>query len=163
MMSELISRFTRMTVHEATDGVEVEPDHVYVIPPNKDLSIFHGMLQLTEQDKTTGIRMPIDFFLRSLAEDSGDRAVAVILSGTGSDGSLGLRAVQGAGGVVFVQDPADAKYDGMPRSAIRTGLADHVLPVAEIPRALMAFLGRYDTGKELPPDEALPQAMQKYS
>ena len=129
MMTELISRFTPMTVREAADGVEVEPDHVYVIPPNKDLSIFHGRLQLTEQEKSAGPRMPIDFFLRSLAEDQGDRAVAVILSGTGSDGTLGLRAVQGAGGTVFVQDPADARYDGMPRSAIQTGLADYVLPV----------------------------------
>ena len=105
MMTELISRFTAMTVHEATDGV-VQPDHVYVIPPNRDLSIFHGRLQLTEQDKSPGTRMPIELFLRSLAEDQGDRAVAVILSGTGSDGTLGLRAVQGSGGVVFVQDPA---------------------------------------------------------
>ena len=78
-----------MPVQEATDGVEVEPGHVYVIPPNRDLSIFHGRLQLTEQDKSAGTRMPIDFFLRSLAEDSGDRAAAVILSGTGSDGTLG--------------------------------------------------------------------------
>ena len=161
MMTELIARFTPMAVHEATDGAEVEPDHVYVIPPNKDLSIFHGRLQLTEQDKGAGPRMPIDFFLRSLAEDSGERAVAVILSGTGSDGTLGLRTVQGAGGTVFVQDPADARYDGMPRSAIRTGLADYVLPVEEIARQLMILLERYRTGKELTPDEEVSTAMQK--
>ncbi len=105
MMTELISRFTPMAVLEATDGVAVAPDHVYVIPPNTDLSIFHGRLQLTEQEKSAGPRMPIDFFLRSLAEESGERAVVVILSGTGSDGTLGLRAVQGAGGTVFVQEP----------------------------------------------------------
>ncbi len=161
IMSELISRFTQMTVREAADGVEVEPDHIYVIPPNSDLSIFHGRLQLTEQAKSVGARMPIDFFLRSLAEGSGDRAVAIILSGTGSDGTLGVRAVQGAGGTVFVQDPADAKYDGMPRSAIQTGLADHVLPAVEIPRQLMAFLGRFRTGKESLWPEETSNAMQK--
>ena len=161
MMTELISRFTRMAVREAADDVEVEPDHVYVIPPNKDLSIFHGRLQLTEQDKSASPRMPIDFFLRSLAEDSGDRAVVVILSGTGSDGTLGLRAVQGAGGTVFAQDPIDARYDGMPRSAIRTGLVDYVLPVEEIARQLMVLLERYSTKKESTPDEETSTAMQK--
>ncbi len=161
MMTELISRFTRMAVREAADDVEVEPDHVYVIPPNKDLSIFHGRLQLTEQDKSASPRMPIDFFLRSLAEDSGDRAVVVILSGTGSDGTLGLRTVQGAGGTVFAQDPIDARYDGMPRSAIRTGLVDYVLPVEEIARQLMVLLERYSTKKELTPDEETSTAMQK--
>ncbi len=161
IMTELISRFTPMAVQEAADGVAVEPDHVYVIPPNKDLSIFHGRLQLTEQDKSAGPHMPIDFLLRSLAEDAGDRAVVIILSGTGSDGTLGLRAVQGEGGTVFVQDPSDARYDGMPRSAIRTGLADHILPVEEISRKLMALLERYRTRKELPPDEGMPPVMQK--
>ncbi|HME45299.1 MAG TPA: chemotaxis protein CheB [Syntrophorhabdales bacterium] len=160
IMSELIARFTPMTVHEAADGVEVKANHVYVIPPNKDLSIFHGKLQLTEQGKAAGTRMPIDFFLRSLAQDQGDRAVAVILSGTGSDGTLGLRDVQGAGGTVFVEDPASARYDGMPRSAVQTGLADHVLPVGEIARRLSSLLERYRTGKE-PPDERMTDVMQK--
>ena len=105
--------------------------------------------------------MPIDFFLRSLAEDRGDRAVVIILSGTGSDGTLGLRAVQGAGGTVFVQDPGDARYDGMPRSAIRTGLADYILPVEEIARQLVALLERYRTKKELTPDEEMSTTMQK--
>jgi two-component system CheB/CheR fusion protein len=161
IMSELISRFTSMTVREAADGVDVEPDHVYVIPPNRDISIFHGRLQLTEQTKSVGARMPIDFSLRSIAEDQGDRAVAVILSGTGSDGTLGVRAVQGAGGTVFVQDPEDAKYDGMPRSAIQTGLADHVLPAADIPRKLVDFLGRHRAGKEPPLPEETSNAMHK--
>lgn len=161
IMAELISRFSSLTVHEAADGMEVEPCHIYVIPPNKDLAIFNGKLQLTEQEKSAGTRMPIDHFLRSLAEDAGDRAVAIILSGTGSDGTLGLRAIQGTGGIVFVQDPNDAKYDGMPRSAIRTGLADQVVPAAQIPRQLMAYLERYRTGKHLPPEDQIPQYMQK--
>ena len=161
IMTELISRFTPMTVQEITDGVEVEPDHVYVIPPNKNLSIFHGSLQLSELDRTAGTRMPIDFFMRSLAEDQGDRSVAVILSGTGSDGTLGLRDVQGSGGTVFVQDPASAKYDGMPGSAIRTGLADRILPVEEIPGQLMVLLERYHRHKEAPAEEAMPNVIQK--
>lgn len=161
IMAELISRFSSLTVHEAADGMEVEPCHIYVIPPNKDLAIFNGKLQLTEQEKSAGTRMPIDHFLRSLAEDAGDRAVAIILSGTGSDGTLGLRAIQGTGGIVFVQDPNDAKYDGMPRSAIRTGLADQVVPAAQIPKQLMSYLERYRTGKHLPPEDQIPQYMQK--
>ena len=87
--------------------------------------------------------------------------MAIILSGTGSDGTLGVRAVQGAGGTVFVQDPASARYDGMPRSAIKTGLADHILPVEKIPEALMTLLERYRTKKELLPDERISTAMQK--
>jgi two-component system CheB/CheR fusion protein len=161
IMTELISRFTPMTVQEAADGVEVEPGHVYVIPPNKDLAIFHERLQLTEQEQSARPHLPIDFFLRSLAEDQGDRAVVIILSGTGSDGTLGLRAVQGAGGTVFVQTPASARYDGMPRSAVQTGLADHILPVEEIPRQLVTLLERYRTRKELPPDEEMSTVMQK--
>jgi two-component system CheB/CheR fusion protein len=161
MMSELISRFTRMQVHEASDGVAVEPNHVYVIPPNRDLAIFHGRLQLSEQEKAQGVRMPIDSFLRSLAaEDQGDRAVAVILSGTGSDGTLGVRALQAAGGLIFVQDPNDARYDGMPRSAIQTGLADYVLPAGEIPRQLAVLFERYPASKEEPLDD-MPSVIQK--
>ena len=161
IMTELIARFTPMTVHEAADGVEVKAKHVYVIPPNKDLSIFHGKLQLTEQAKAAGTRMPIDFFLRSLAQDQGEKAVAIILSGTGSDGTLGVRDVQGAGGTVFVEDPASAKYDGMPRSAVQTGLVDHVLPVGEIARRLSSLLERYRTTGKEPPDERMTDVMQK--
>lgn len=105
--------------------------------------------------------MPIDHFLRALAEDAGDRAVAIILSGTGSDGTLGLRAIQGTGGIVFVQEPADAKYDGMPRSVIQTGLADQVAPAAEIPKPLSAYIERYSTGKHLPLEDGMLQYMQK--
>jgi two-component system, chemotaxis family, CheB/CheR fusion protein len=149
IMTELISRFTGMTVQQAADDVQVEPNHVYVIPPNTELAIFHGKLQLTDQGSSVVMRMPIDFFLRSLAEDQGSRAVAVILSGTGSDGTLGVRAVQGAGGVVFVQEPADAKFDGMPRNAVQTGVADYVLPAEGIARQLTVLLDKCHENKEM--------------
>ncbi|HEY3275029.1 MAG TPA: chemotaxis protein CheB [Syntrophorhabdaceae bacterium] len=154
MLSELISRFTQMEVHEALDGVIVEPGHVYVIPPNRDMAIFHGRLLLSEQKTSPGTRMPIDSFFRSLAEDAGDRAVAVILSGTGTDGTLGVRSLQAGGGVVFVQEPSSAKFDGMPRSAIQKGLADYVLPAEEIPGQLATLFDRYLSREEETPDEA---------
>ncbi len=161
MMSELIARFTSMETHEASEGVDLKPNRVYVIPPNRNLAVFRGKLRLTELERTIGIKMPIDSFLRSLAEDQGNRGVAVILSGTGTDGTLGVRAVQAAGGVVFVQDPADAKYDGMPRSAIQTSLADYVLPVEEIARQLATLIARYPARKGMLLDEAMPHAIQK--
>ena len=160
MMSELIGRFTTMQVHEVTDGTAPEPNHVYMIPPNRYLSIFQGKFQVREQEKSPGVRMPIDTFLRSLAEDRGSSAVAIILSGTGTDGTLGLRALQASGGIVFVQDPDDAKYDGMPRSAIQTGLADYVLPVAEIAGRLTTLLERH-IAREEKLDETTPDAIQK--
>jgi two-component system CheB/CheR fusion protein len=101
---------------------------VYLIPPKKNLTIFHGKLLLTDQDPSRGLNLPIDIFLRSLAEDQGRKAIAVILSGTGSDGMRGIRSVKECGGMVMVQDETSAKFDGMPRSAISTGLADFILP-----------------------------------
>ncbi|MHB8111414.1 MAG: chemotaxis protein CheB, partial [Syntrophorhabdaceae bacterium] len=160
IMSELIGRFTTMDVHEAADDTALQPNHVYVIPPNRDLSIFHGRLQLTEQLKSPGVRMPIDTFLRSLADDRGDSAIAIILSGTGTDGTLGLRALQASGGVIIAQDPDEAKYDGMPRSAIKTGLADYVLPVKEIAEQLATLLERH-FGRKDEPVETTPDAIQK--
>lgn len=161
MMAELIGRYTTMQVHEAIDGIALEPNHVYMIPPNRYLSIFQGKLQLKEQEQPPTVRMPIDTFLRSLAEDRGSSAVAIILSGTGTDGTLGLRALQASGGIVFVQDPDDAKYDGMPRSAIQTGLADYVLPVEEIARQLMTLLERHIAREEESLDETTPDVIQK--
>ena len=163
MMPDLLKRFTHMKVVEAQDGMAVEPDHAYVIPPNKDMAIFNGVLQLTQPEKTRGLRMPIDFILRSLAEDQGDNAVCVILSGTGTDGSLGLRAVHGAGGITMVQDADTAKYEGMPRSALDTGLADYVLPVDKMPGQLMNYLKKL-TAKKVRPisiSEKAPTSLQK--
>ena len=135
ILTEILQRATALPVVEARDQVAVKPDHVYVIPPNRDMSIFHGVLQLGVPEMPRGQRMPIDAFFRSLAEDRGERAMGVVLSGTGADGTLGLRAILGAGGVTFVQEPATAKYDGMPASAIRSGFATHVLPVEKMPEA----------------------------
>ncbi len=124
MMTELLRRVTRMEVTEAKDGMKVKADNVYVSPPNKEMSIYHGTLNLDAPKMAHGLRMPIDAFFRSLAEDQGDVAIGIILSGTGTDGTLGLRAIHGAGGVVMVQEPKTAKYAGMPSSAVQTGLID---------------------------------------
>ena len=139
MMVELLSKRTRMTVHRAQDGMAVESDHIYLIPPKQNLTIFKGRLRLEDQEPVRGINLPIDVFLRSLAEDQGERAVAIILSGTGSDGTNGVRAVKEVGGMVMVQDQHSAKFDGMPRAAISTGLADFILPPEEMPRQLLAY------------------------
>ncbi len=117
MLPDLLRRFTPMIVLEAGDGMRVEPDHVYILPPNKDMAIYHRVLQLSQREKIREARMPIDSFLRSLAEDQGERAICIILSGTGTDGSMGLKAIHGAGGMTMVQEAENAKYQGMPRSA----------------------------------------------
>jgi two-component system, chemotaxis family, CheB/CheR fusion protein len=138
LLTEILQRCTSLPVVEAVDQVIVAPNHVYVIPPNRDLTIFHGTLQLSLPEMPRGQRMPIDAFLRSLAEDRGERAVGIVLSGTGTDGTQGLRAILGAGGITLVQDPATAKYDGMPESAIKAGFATHILAVEGMPAVLLA-------------------------
>ena len=142
IMPELLQRTTSMRVIQVKDRTKVEPDRVYVIPPNKDMSILHGVLHLLEPVSPRGLRLPIDFFLRSLAQDQQEHSIGVILSGMGSDGTLGLRAIKEKAGVVLVQDPATAKFDGMPRSAIDSGLADIVAPVDELPAKILAYLKR---------------------
>ena len=139
IIPELLQRMTKMKVFQVKDRMPVRPDCVYVIPPNKDLSILHGVLHLLNPAAPRGLRLPIDFFLRSLAEDQRERSVGVILSGMGSDGTLGLKAIKEQAGVVLVQEPASAKFDGMPRSAIDAGLADIVAPAEELARL---FSGR---------------------
>ena len=164
MMPELLKRNTNMDVIEAQDGMTVVPDRVYVIPPNKDLTIFGRVLQISAPAEMRGLRMPIDSFLRSLAEDQGERAISIILSGTGSDGTLGMRAIHGAGGMCMVQEPETARYDGMPRSAIITGLADYVVPVEKMPDQLQAYVGQYypkKPGKILYLGDASLTAIQK--
>ncbi len=142
LMVELLSKKTSMQVLRAEDGLHVEPNRVYLIPPRKNLTIFHGKLLLSEQDHTRGINLPIDIFLTSLAEDQAEKAVAVILSGTGSDGMRGVRKVKENGGMVMVQDEDSAKFNGMPRAAISTGLPDFILKPAEMPRQLLGFIAR---------------------
>ncbi len=138
LLTEILQRSTVLPVVEAQDQMAVVPNCIYVIPPNRDLAIFHGTLQLSVPEQAHGHRLPIDSFLRSLAEDRGEQAIGVILSGTGTDGTLGLRAILGAGGVSFVEEPTSAKFDGMPSSAIQAGFATHVLPVEELPKAILA-------------------------
>ncbi|WP_295431275.1 chemotaxis protein CheB [uncultured Thiodictyon sp.] len=141
-MAELLQRATAMSVAQIKDRLKVVPGHVYVIPPNRDLSILHGVLHLLEPVAPRGLRLPIDFFLRALAEDQHEQGLGVILSGMGSDGTLGLRAIKERGGAVFVQDPASAKFDSMPRSAIAAGLADVVAPPEQLAGRILAFLKR---------------------
>jgi two-component system CheB/CheR fusion protein len=142
VMPELLQRGTRMHVEQVKDRTRVEPDHVYVIPPNSDLTILRGVLHLVEPASPRGQRLPIDFFLRALADDQRSASVAVILSGMGTDGTLGLKAVKERGGVVLVQEPATAKFDGMPRSAIDTRLVDVTAPAGELPGRLLSLLHR---------------------
>ncbi len=140
IMVELLQRATAMEVLQVRDGMKVAPDQVYVIPPNKDMSILHGTLHIFDPTAPRGLRLPIDFFFRSLADDRQGKSVGVILSGMGSDGTLGLRAIKEKAGVVFVQAPESAKFDGMPRSAIDAGLADVVAPAEELPGRIIAYL-----------------------
>jgi len=155
MMVDLLAGHTPMPVQQAADGMPLEREHVYLIPPGTYLSIGAGALRLSEPRERHGARLPFDFFLRSLAEELGERAICVILSGTGGDGSLGLKAVKEKGGLVIVQDPDDAEYDGMPRSAMLTGAVDLVLPVAKIPE----ILAKYGRRKGLAPDDHPPDRL----
>ncbi len=141
MMVELLSPHLAMPIVEATDAARLEPDHVYVIPPGKFLAIRDGAIRLSSPPRRPALRMPFDFLLQSLADEFGERAVGVILSGTANDGTLGAAAVKAAGGLVVAQDPEEAEYDGMPRSAIAAGAVDLVLPLAEIPKALARYGG----------------------
>lgn len=141
ILTDLVKRYTRMRVQEVADGMLIEPDCAYIIPPNRDMALFKGVLHLLEPSAPHGLRLPIDFFFRSLAQDQHERAIGVVLSGTGSDGTLGARAIKGEGGLVVAQTPRTAAYDGMPRSVIATGLVDFELAPAEMPAQLMAYIG----------------------
>jgi two-component system CheB/CheR fusion protein len=141
MMVELLQKFTLLPVVQITDNLKIEPDHIYVIPPNYTLSIQKGILYLSAMDKSGWRRrLPIDLFFRSMADDLGEGAIGVILSGMGSDGTLGLRSIKEKGGKVFVQDPLSSKFDGMPRSAVEAELADIIAPVEDLPAMIMDYL-----------------------
>ena len=139
LMAELLGRHAPLPVHLAEDGMVVATNEIYLIPPNRTLTLREGILRLSELVTHRGLRLTIDPFLRSLAEDQGARAIGVILTGTGSDGAAGIQAIKAHGGLTLAQDPTEAAHDGMPRSAIATGAVDQVLPVAEMP----PFLQRY--------------------
>jgi two-component system CheB/CheR fusion protein len=139
LMPELIQKSSRMEVLPVKDGTKVKVNSVSIVPPNHSLAILNGTLQLLDPPKTPGPRMPIDYFFRSLGEDQGEKAICIILSGMGSDGTLGLRTIKGEGGMAMVQAPDSAKYDSMPRSAIKTDLVDYVLFPEKMPEQLIAY------------------------
>src|SRR5277367_6271737 len=128
LLTELLARKTMMTVMEVTEGTVVQPNRVYVIPPNAMMTIAGQTLHLTPREGSPSLHMSVDHFMRALADQKGNRAIGVILSGSGTDGTLGMAEIQAHGGVTFAQDEASAKYDGMPRSAVVAGCVDYVLP-----------------------------------
>jgi two-component system CheB/CheR fusion protein len=140
ILTELIRRYTKMQVFEVEDGMVVDPNCTYIIPPNHDMAFMNGALQLLEPGAPRGHRLPIDFFFRSLAQDQRARAVGIVLSGTGSDGTQGVRAIKAEGGMVMAQSFDSTEYDGMPRSAVATGMVDYVLPPSEMPAQLIAYV-----------------------
>lgn len=158
LMAELLQRATSMKVIQVKDRTKVRPDCVYVIPPNKDMSILHGVLHLFEPAPPRGLRLPIDFFLRSLAQDQQQQSIGVILSGMGSDGTLGLRDIKEKAGLALAQQPTSAKFDGMPRSAIDAGLVDMVAPAEELPGKILAYLRRTPLGAR--PDATIEEKLR---
>jgi two-component system CheB/CheR fusion protein len=165
MMVALLSGQTTMGVLEAREGMRLEPDHVYVIPPGRYLTVRSCTFKLSRTSAAQPVRMSFDFLLQSLAEEFGERAVCVVMSGTGTDGSAGARAVKAAGGLVIAQDPEEASFDGMPRSAIATGAVDLVLPLAKVPDAIAKYGGhpyvRSDkNGAALPADETFGRIIE---
>jgi two-component system CheB/CheR fusion protein len=148
-MPELIQKCSKMKVIQVKDGIEVQPNAVYIVPPNHDLAIINATLQLLQPLKSSGLRMPIDYFFRSLAQDQAEKAICIILSGMGTDGTLGMRAIKGELGMAIAQDPDTAKYDSMPRSAIATDRVDYILSPEKMPQKLIAY-ANHTTRKTVP-------------
>ena len=157
LLPELLGKIAGIKVLVAADGLKVEPNRVYVSQPGGSLAILGGVLHRMETEKKEAPHLPIDYFLRSLAADQKDKAIGIILSGTGTDGTLGLKAIKGESGMVMVQEVESAKYAGMPSSAVATGLADFVLPADAMPGRLVAYArGPY---LAMPPVEEVPAAL----
>jgi two-component system, chemotaxis family, CheB/CheR fusion protein len=164
ILPQLVQKCTKMHVVQVEDGTKVLPNTVYIVPPNKDLAILHGTLQLVEPTGSRAVRLPINYFFRSLAQDQRERAICIVLSGMGTDGALGLRAIKEDLGMAIVQAPETAKYDSMPRSAIETGLADYVLPPEKMGEHLIEYAKRgisKVSPKGFPKVGAVPDGMQK--
>jgi two-component system CheB/CheR fusion protein len=140
VLRSLLEKHTKFRVRDIEEGMQVCPGTVYLAPPDKDVALMNGALLLIEPPAAPGLRLPIDSFLRSLAQEEAERGIAIILSGTGSDGTLGVKEVKGAGGMIMVQKEEQAKYDSMPRSAIDTGLVDFILPVEQMGEQLAQYL-----------------------
>jgi two-component system CheB/CheR fusion protein len=139
LMDELLARVTKLPIHIVSDGMKVKPNSIYLIPPKHNMTIYRDQLFLTRHQEDRGLNLPIDIFLRSLAKDKEKNAVGIILSGTGTDGTLGIRAVKECGGMVMAQDSASAKFDGMPQSAISTGIVDYILAPDKMPIELQNY------------------------
>ena len=154
MLSELLQRATAMPVREATESLRVEPDCVYVIPPNAELSVIRGALHLTDLKQPRGMRLPVDVFFSSLARDQGERAIGVVLSGMGSDGTLGLQSIKTQGGLTLAQQPDSAQFDSMPRSALAAGCVDIVAPPAELPARILSVVASAPSTSMQPSDGA---------
>lgn len=154
MMDELLARRTRIPIVRIEDGVELRPNAIFLMPPRKEMIQSAGRLFLTDKDPSQGFALPIDRYLRSLAQDFGCRSIGVILSGTGSDGSRGIRDIHEAGGLIVAQSEESAKFDGMPRSARETGLVDLVLPAADMADAILKLV-RLRRSPELGGDEPI--------
>ena len=140
MLGEILKKHTSMIILDMQDGMRAEPDHLYLNPPGKDIAILQSVFFLEDPLVAHGLRRPIDHFFRSLAQDRREKAICIILSGTGSDGTLGLKAIKEVGGLAMVQDVEQAKYSGMPASALTTELVDYVLPVEKMPGELISYL-----------------------
>ncbi len=149
MMDELLARHTNMPIHVAEDAMKTEPNHVYLIPPSMNLYIYHSKLYLQAQLKHNHLNMPIDVFLNSLAQDQGKNAIGIVLSGTGSDGTKGIRTIKEAGGVVMVQSLESCKFDGMPKSAIATNMVDYILPPEQMPKEIVNYIATPSIHKQL--------------
>ncbi|AUB55043.1 MULTISPECIES: chemotaxis protein CheB [Methanobacterium] len=162
-LADLMSRYTPLKVVQARDGMKVESDYLYIIPPNKDMGLMNRTIQLMEPVEPHGMRLPINFFLKNLAEDQKERSIAIIFSGFGSDGTIGIKSIKAAGGMVMAQDPATADSNSMPASAIQTGLVDFILPPEEMPEKLMNYVeSAHKTIKKiLTPKEETERALQK--
>ena len=158
LLAELLQRVTQLPVREAENRMRVEPNCVYVIPPNTELSVVDGVLSLEKPTEPRGLRLPINVLFSSLARDQGDRAIAVILSGMGSDGTLGLQAIRALGGLSVVQQPDSAQFDSMPRSAIAAECVDIIAPPAELPARILAFIAQAPNTQE--PDTAVVEVVQ---
>jgi len=153
MLCDIIQRFTRMHVYEVEDGMVVHPNCAYIIPPNRDMAFLDGTLQLLEPAAPRGHRMAVDFFFQSLAQDLHEHAIGIVFAGTGNDGTAGVRAIKGQGGMVMAQLPESTEFSGMPASAIATGLVDYTLTPAEMPAQLLSYV-THKFGKLLKSDHA---------
>ena len=164
IMGSLLAKYTKIKVVDIRDGMKVRPGYIYLNPPNRDVSIINGKFSLAEPTQPRGVRLAIDYFFRSLAQEQGDKSICIILSGTGTDGTLGLKAIKDAGGLAMVQEEKQARYDNMPRSAIDTGLVDFVLPVEKMTAELIKYLKHpYIIGEKKlsPTNEKVDSYLQK--